>query len=270
MERIGEGAWRQRVDLSEVLREAMHLLTHLGRNRPACRVIFEGPDGPLVVSGDRTLLRQSMLQAFEGLYSYDGLGSVTVQIRLSETFASIRYLAHVDCARRCAAHLQEHAEVMRHILQPLQGEASSGTVDARTMWLQIRIPVNRPVVLLIEDNEDAGQLLQRYLADQYCCLVRADSARQGIEFARALHPVAVILDLMMPQEDGWEALQKLKAVPATTSIPIVVCSVLPQESLARSLGAHAYLRKPASREALLSVLTPLLNVAQNQATPPSS
>lgn len=260
VERLGDGE-RQRVDLCELLRDAKGLFMRPERNQPVCSVTLECPAGPLVVSGDRTLLRQSMFQAFEGLFSYGELYGVTVQVGLSEAGASIRYLASVRRARDCVRHLAEHAEIVRHILQPLQGEVSVGIANAAVTWLQIRLPVDRPVVLLIEDNEDAGQLLQRYLADQYCQLVRGESARRGVELARELEPVAVILDLMMPEEDGWEALQKLKADPVTSLVPIIVYSVLPQESLARSLGAYAYLRKPASREALLSVLAPLLEPA---------
>lgn len=260
VERLGDGDWRQRVDLCELLRDAKGLFVHPERNQPVCPVTLDCPAGPLVVSGDRTLLRQSMLQAFEGLFSYGELDGVTVQVGLSEAGASIRYLASVRCARDCARHLAEHAQIVGHILQPLQGEVSVGIANAAVTWLLIRLPVNRPVVLLIEDNEDAGQLLQRYLADQYCHLVRGESARRGVELARELEPVAVILDLMMPEEDGWEALQRLKADPAVSDIPIIVYSVLPQESLARSLGAYAYLRKPASREAVLGVLTPFLEL----------
>ena len=80
----------------------------------------------------------------------------------------------------------------------------------------------------------------------------------GLRLARHLRPLAIVLDLMMPGQDGWEILQNLKADAATADIPVIVCSVLAQESLAQALGADAYLRKPVSREQLLVVLDPLL------------
>jgi len=62
------------------------------------------------------------------------------------------------------------------------------------------------------------------------------------------------LDVMLPGIDGWELLGQLREHPQTSCIPVVVCTILPQEPLALALGAAAFLRKPVSREALLSAL----------------
>jgi CheY-like chemotaxis protein len=100
--------------------------------------------------------------------------------------------------------------------------------------------------------------LERYLTDRRCRVVGVANGGDGLRLARHLRPLAIVLDLMMPGQDGWEILQNLKADAATADIPVVVCSVLAQESLAQALGADAYLRKPVSREQLLLVLDPLL------------
>jgi CheY-like chemotaxis protein len=62
---------------------------------------------------------------------------------------------------------------------------------------------------------------------------------------------------MMPTQDGWEILQALKNDPATQHVPVIICSVLDDPELARSLGAVAYLHKPVTQADLLSVLTTL-------------
>ena len=72
--------------------------------------------------------------------------------------------------------------------------------------------------------------------------------------AREVLPAAITLDIMMPNQDGWEILQALKSDPATRSIPVIICSVLEDPELAHSLGAAAYLQKPISQAALLDVL----------------
>ena len=58
--------------------------------------------------------------------------------------------------------------------------------------------------------------------------------------------------------DGWKVLQTLKADSQTRSIPVIVCSVLAEEDLARTVGADAYLRKPVTQSSLLTALTRLL------------
>jgi CheY-like chemotaxis protein len=68
----------------------------------------------------------------------------------------------------------------------------------------------------------------------------------------------VLLDVMMPEVDGWELLGQLRQNPATSHLPVVVCTILPQEELARSLGANAFLQKPISRDDFLRVLDELL------------
>jgi CheY-like chemotaxis protein len=64
----------------------------------------------------------------------------------------------------------------------------------------------------------------------------------------------IILDVMMPDIDGWEILGRLRSHPSTSAIPVVVCTILAQEELALSLGASGFLLKPITRQALLEEL----------------
>ena len=59
---------------------------------------------------------------------------------------------------------------------------------------------------------------------------------------------------MMPHRDGWELIAALRSDALTCDIPVVVCSVLEQEALARSLDVRAYMRKPVMQSTLLSTL----------------
>jgi CheY-like chemotaxis protein len=109
-------------------------------------------------------------------------------------------------------------------------------------------------VLIIDDNPDAINLLRRFLSEQnYVCL-EAHTAESGIQLARTLHPWLVILDVMMPDTDGWEVLQNLKHHPDTRTIPVLICSVLDIPEVALSLGADGYLKKPPHLADLISLL----------------
>ncbi|MBI2939336.1 MAG: response regulator [Chloroflexi bacterium] len=65
---------------------------------------------------------------------------------------------------------------------------------------------------------------------------------------------AIVLDVMLPGIDGWELLGRFREHPRTQNVPVVVCTILPQEQLALTLGAAAFIRKPVTRQALLSAL----------------
>ena len=67
-------------------------------------------------------------------------------------------------------------------------------------------------------------------------------------------PQVIVVDVMLPGIEGWELLGRLRTHPKTRDVPIIVCTILPQEQLALSLGAAEFLRKPINREALLSAL----------------
>jgi len=86
---------------------------------------------------------------------------------------------------------------------------------------------------------------------------RVEFARTGIEAlkkARELKPVAITLDILLPEIDGWEVLTRLKQDEATRNIPVVVVSVVDNPRLGRALGALDYFVKPVDRQALLSRL----------------
>jgi CheY-like chemotaxis protein len=69
-----------------------------------------------------------------------------------------------------------------------------------------------------------------------------------------LPPQIIVLDVMMPGEDGWVLLSQLREHPQTGHIPVIICSILPDAELARDLGAADFVRKPVRKTALLSAL----------------
>jgi CheY-like chemotaxis protein len=73
--------------------------------------------------------------------------------------------------------------------------------------------------------------------------------------ARELDPVAITLDILLPEIDGWEVLNRLKADEATRNIPVVMVSVVDNPALGRALGAVDYFVKPVDAKSLLSRLS---------------
>lgn len=116
---------------------------------------------------------------------------------------------------------------------------------------------NERRVLVVDDNPDIVSVFRRYLRGAGYRLIHASTAAGAVRLAADLRPDVVILDLMMPTQDGWEVLTQLRALPAIEHTPVVVCSVLPEQSLASSLGVAAFLAKPVNRRALLVTLEQL-------------
>jgi CheY-like chemotaxis protein len=109
-------------------------------------------------------------------------------------------------------------------------------------------------ILVIDDNPDFVRLFQRYLVNSAYRIIQAGIADEAVRLARTAQPDLITLDVMMPSQDGWETLQILKSDPATRRIPVLVCSVLHEPSLAHSLGADEFLAKPVTRQGLLTAL----------------
>jgi CheY-like chemotaxis protein len=82
----------------------------------------------------------------------------------------------------------------------------------------------------------------------------ANNGPKGIELAQQLQPNVIILDVMIPEMDGWEILQRLRSTPATKAIPVVICSVFYDPELAFTLGAVDVLKKPVRKEDLVAAL----------------
>ena len=102
-------------------------------------------------------------------------------------------------------------------------------------------------VLLVEDNEDNLQLVRFLLERDGYTVTAAHNGREGLELARKVLPQLILMDLSLPEIDGWEAAQELKADPRTAHIPLLALTAhtLPGDrKRALSMGFDGYISKP--------------------------
>ncbi len=115
-----------------------------------------------------------------------------------------------------------------------------------------------PVVLLIDDDPAMTELLSVFLkANGFDALI-ANNGREGLSLLRERSPRLVILDLMMPDMDGW---QVCKAAREFTSVPILILSALDEPSIVASvldMGADDFLTKPCPSAVLVAHLRKLV------------
>ena len=128
------------------------------------------------------------------------------------------------------------------------------------LLLQVCLPLSSPrLVLALDDNLDALRLFERYLAGSAYRLSGLQDPARLIPTAESLKPDIILLDVMLAGVDGWELLGRLREHPQLGSTPVIVSTILAQESLALALGAAAFLRKPVSQEGFLKTLDRLLS-----------
>jgi PAS domain S-box-containing protein len=125
----------------------------------------------------------------------------------------------------------------------------------------------RPLVLVVEDNPQAAEILERHLDAGGFRIELARTGPEALTMARDLKPVAITLDILLPEVDGWEVLNRLKADEATRDIPVVVVSVIDNPALGRALGAFDYFVKPVDGKALLSRLSQYAFTARVKGAP---
>jgi PAS domain S-box-containing protein len=113
--------------------------------------------------------------------------------------------------------------------------------------------------LVIEDDPATAALISEQLAAGGLVVVTAATGEAGLELARREPPAVVCLDIALPGElDGWEVLAQLKANPATSHVPVVVCTGSSNRERAFALGAADFLTKPFSAELLRETVARLL------------
>jgi DNA-binding response OmpR family regulator len=127
----------------------------------------------------------------------------------------------------------------------------SGTEDRRT-------------VVCIEDEPEMIDLVRLILGRKGFELIGAVGGREGLETVRKIKPDLVLLDLMMPDIDGWEVYQQMKADDDLKEIPVIVVTAKAQ-SIDRVLGLHIakvddYITKPFGPQELLESVRKVLQI----------
>ena len=139
---------------------------------------------------------------------------------------------------------------LRFPIRP-EGEALTGDSGATPDESALS---NDPILVAIDDDPEVIALLRDSLAPAHFRVVGALNGDRGIELARILKPLAITLDIMMPEKDGWQVLREVKADPELCRIPVIIMSIVSERSLGFSLGVTDYLVKPVDRRVLIDVL----------------
>jgi two-component system cell cycle response regulator DivK len=112
-------------------------------------------------------------------------------------------------------------------------------------------------ILLVEDNELNRDMLSRRLSHRGYEVIMAGNGRQGVDMARSLNPDVVLMDLSLPEIDGWQVARMLKSDAHTRDIPVVALTahaMLGDREKALEAGCDDYATKPVDMPFLVGMI----------------
>ncbi len=241
------------VDLCLLLRQAHKAVERLAQQQ-ALTFQFDLPAQPVVISTDPLLAQQVLINLLSHTVQQaePGLLPLALQADPIDTLLTLHYHP-----RTTAGSAAPTNEVLAQLTERLGWTVRVARQPDNSRVVSLQVTRQGPTVLVIDDNEGLVELLDRYLTGHACQVLAAASGQAGLQLTQQTRPDAIILDVMMPEMDGWELLQRLRTSPQTAATPVIICSVFNDPELAYSLGASLFLPKPVKRDEVLAALRQL-------------
>jgi signal transduction histidine kinase/CheY-like chemotaxis protein len=168
-------------------------------------------------------------------------GDVTVHSQPGEGSVFTMKLPAVVCETK--------AEVTRETIRPEGTVAAIDDAGDSTEPL-----VNANCILVIDDDPTQRDLIERFLTKEGFCVRTAAGGEAGLRLARQLRPVAITLDVMMPDMDGWSVLLALKHDADLRDTPVIMVTMVDDPKRGFMLGAADYATKPVNHARLSQIL----------------
>ncbi len=127
----------------------------------------------------------------------------------------------------------------------LRSAVVKSTVDAGS---------NEICVLVIDDDPAQRDIMRRLLVKEGFCVQTAANGPEGLKLARKLVPVAITLDVVMPEMDGWAVLESLKSEPTLKDVPVIMLTNVDDPERGQMLGADGYATKPVDRTLMVQTM----------------
>lgn len=127
--------------------------------------------------------------------------------------------------------------------------------------LSIKIPAPIAIsrsILAVDDNRDYLEIITAALQSDRHQIITATNGAEALELARKHHPQVIVLDVVMPEMDGWSVLQELKTDPQLRNIPVVLLTCIDDKRLGYTMGAAEYITKPVPPTELRKTIDRLL------------
>ena len=285
-------AYLEPVSLPRLVDEIRALAEPLAKAR-GNRLVFPDTIDPQPIRTDYTKLKQSLINLISNACKFTRDGTVSLGIERGNGSIAFRVadtgigMTEEQIGRLFQAFAQADASttrefggtglglaITRSFCQLLGGDVRVESVAGEGSTFIITLPLNDgsddeavapsemvssgpstgTPVLLVDDDPQIHQLVGTMLNREGYRVDYAGGGAEAIARARSLKPAVILLDVMMPQVDGWTVLAALKAEPELADIPVIIISLLDERPLGLSLGAAEFLTKPVDRKQLIDVV----------------
>jgi two-component system alkaline phosphatase synthesis response regulator PhoP len=124
-------------------------------------------------------------------------------------------------------------------------------------------PKEKPLVLVVDDNEQNLELIVAYLEDVACRTISASNGTDALDIIRQKKPALVLLDVMMPKISGFEVCRRMKSDPHMAEIPVIMVTALNEMAdieKAINSGTDDFLSKPVNKWELITRVKTMLKL----------
>ncbi len=250
-------------------------------------------DAPGMMHGDLTKVRQMLLNLLSNACKFAEHGTITLDVERgpgAEGVDEVRFrvtdsgigMTPAQTARLFEAFSQAESStskkyggtglglaITRQFARMMGGDVTVESEPGRGSAFTIRLPARAPAaaepaatagagragtVIVIDDSEQARELIRRFLVDDGFRVIEAASGEAGLALARREPPDAITLDVLMPGMDGWAVLAALKADPVLAGVPVIMLTMVDDRNLGLALGATDFMTKPLDRDRLRALL----------------
>jgi PAS domain S-box-containing protein len=236
--------------------EEFVLVTPEGASRPTHVLVSAraggGADAVFIDGASRRRLRTELEASRQALFAAREAAAEAIVTTTHDLRAKIARI--VEAARRSTDESSG----------PIQRSAASAELKATTEQLLARVEADaaealtpevygsgggRPTVLLVEDNEENRELLAHMLRSRGADVLAVGTGREAVEAAARFRFRFVLLDLQMPEMDGFQVLRRLRALPAGASLPVVALTALTSDLVkerCEAEGMDDFVSKPVT------------------------
>ncbi|GLC31491.1 ATP-binding protein [Clostridium omnivorum] len=278
--------------LEEVIEETSNMIKVLIEGKPIKYKVKFNSNYPINMYSDRLKVKQILINLLSNSIKYSETGTIELKVE------KINDRCKISIKDEGIGIAEENLKIIFEEFRQIDGsytrkiggtglglsitkkfvEMLGGSIDAESKLglgscFTITLPINNMQpktieeselhinnkIICIDDDTNILKLYKEYLNDNNFNVLCLNGTEDVVRIITEAKPDLVILDIIMPNKDGWEILSEMKTSTAAKNIPVIMVSVLNEKSLAYKMYADEYLVKPITQEELLSAVKKVLS-----------